>query len=216
MGDNALFDPLLVIVLLLNLFVLGASRLRGVINATAIQGVCLGVLAIAAHAEVTVSVVAVGVVTVAVKAVVIPRLLYKAVRDAAIVRDVEPLVGLIPSLVIGALGTVSSVIFASTLPLTPSLAGSLILPASFATVLTGCIVLTTRRKAITQVVGYLILENGIFIMGLALLDALPFLVELGVLLDLFVAIFVMGIIINHVTRQFADADAAELATLKEE
>ena len=93
--------------------------------------------------------------------------------------------------------------------------GSLILPSSFATVLTGCIVLTTRRKAITQVVGYLILENGIFIMGLALLDALPFLVEIGVLLDLFVAIFVMGIIIHHVSREFASTDAAELASLKE-
>jgi hydrogenase-4 component E len=212
---SALFDPLLVTVLLLNLFVLGASRLRGVIGATAIQGVCLGILAIGAHADITVEVVAIGLTAIAIKAVVIPRLLYKAMRDAAIVRDVESIIGLIPSLVIGALGTVSSVIFAQTLPLTPSLAGSLILPASFATVLTGCIVLTTRRKAITQVVGYLILENGIFIMGLALLDALPFMVELGVLLDLFVAIFVMGIIINHVSREFGTADAAELASLKE-
>ncbi len=212
---STVFDALLVTVLLLNLFALGASRMRSVIGATALQGVCLGVLAITAHASITVEVVAVGLAAIAIKAVVIPRLLYKAMRDAAIVRDVEPLIGLIPSLVIGALGTVASVIFAQTLPLTPALEGSLILPSSFATVLTGCIVLTTRRKAITQVVGYLILENGIFIMGLALLDALPFLVELGVLLDLFVAIFVMGIIINHVSRDFGTTDAAELSSLKE-
>ncbi len=210
-----MFEPLLVIVLLLNLFVLGANRLRAVIGATALQGVCLGILTISAHAELTFEVVGVAVIAIAIKGVVIPRLLYKAMRDAAIVRDVEPLIGLIPSLVIGALGTVSSVIFAQTLPLTPALEGSLILPSSFATVLTGCIVLTTRRKAITQVVGYLILENGIFIMGLALIDALPFLVEIGVLLDLFVAIFVMGIIINHVSREFASTDAAELTSLKE-
>jgi len=82
-------------------------------------------------------------------------------------------------------------------------------------VLTGCIVLTTRRKAITQVVGYLILENGIFILGLSLLDAMPFLVEAGVLLDLVVGIFVMAIILNHVSREFASTDAAELAELKE-
>lgn len=212
---SAVFDPLLVTVLLVNLYVLGASRLRGVIGATAIQGVCLGILAISAHADVTVEVVVVALAAIAIKAVVIPRLLYKAMRDAAIVRDVEPLIGLLPSLVIGALGTVFSVIFAQTLPLTPELTGSLILPSSFATVITGCIVLTTRRKAITQVVGYLILENGIFIMGLALLDVLPFLVEIGVLLDLFVAIFVMGIIINHVSRDFGSIDAAELHELKE-
>jgi hydrogenase-4 component E len=210
-----LFDPLLVTMLLLNLFVLGASRLRTVISATALQGVCLGILAVAAHAEITLEVVAVALVAVAIKAVVIPRLLYKAMRDVAIVRDVEPLIGLIPSLVIGTLGTALSVIFAQTLPLVASQQGSLILPSSFATVLTGCVVLTTRRKAITQVVGYLILENGIFIMGLGLLEAMPFLVEVGVLLDLFVAIFVMGIIINHVSREFASTDAAELTLLKE-
>ncbi|HEU4731420.1 MAG TPA: hypothetical protein VFT22_26180 [Kofleriaceae bacterium] len=212
---STLFDPLLVAVLLLNLFVLGAGRLRAVIGATALQGVCLGVLAIAAHAEITFEVVAVALVAVAFKALAIPRLLYRAMRDVAIVRDVEPLIGLIPSLVIGAAGTGFSVMFSQTLPMVASQQGSLILPSSFATVLTGCVVLTTRRKAITQVVGYLILENGIFIMGLSLLDAMPFMVEIGVLLDLFVAIFVMGIIINHVSREFASTDAAELASLKE-
>ena len=112
---SAIFDPLLVTVLLLNLLVLGASRLRAVIGATALRASCLGVLAISAHAEITIEVVAIGIAAVAIKAVVIPRLLYKAMRDAAIVRDVEPLIGLIPSLVIGALGTVFSVIFAQTL-----------------------------------------------------------------------------------------------------
>ncbi len=212
---STFFDPVLVIVLLSNLFVLGASRLRAVIGATAIQGVCLGILAVAAHAEISLEVIAVSLAAVAIKAIVIPRLLYKAMRDVAIVRDVEPLIGLLPSLILGAVGTAGSVIFSQTLPLVASQQGSLILPSSFATVLTGFLVLTTRKKAITQVVGYLVLENGIFIMGLGLLEAMPFLVEIGVLLDLFVGIFVMGIILNHVSREFASTDAAELTALKE-
>lgn len=216
MNMSPLFDPLLVTVLLLNLFVLGASRLRSVIGATALEGVALGILTISAHSEVTLEVIAIALVAVALKAVVIPRLLYKAMRDVAINRDVEPLIGFMPSLLIGALGTAGAVVFSQTLPLLPAQQGSLILPSSFATVLTGFIVLITRKKAITQVVGYLILENGIFIMGLALIDAMPFLVEVGVLLDLFVAIFVMGIIIHHISREFsASADAAELSSLKE-
>src|ERR1051325_8283013 len=150
---HAIFDPLLVVIMLLNLFVLSTSRLRSVIGASALQGVALGVL---------------------------------------------------------------TVIFSETLPLIAADRESLILPSSFATVLTGFIILTTRRKAITQVVGYLILENGIFIMGLALLNAMPFLVEVGVLLDLFVAIFVMGIIINHISREFRSTDVARLSSLKEE
>ena len=68
---------------------------------------------------------------------------------------------------------------------------------------TGFLMLTTRRKAITQVLGYLVLENGIFMFGLLLLEAMPFLVEVGVLLDLFVGVFVMGIIIHHINREFA-------------
>jgi hydrogenase-4 component E len=212
---SSLFEPLLVTVLLINMFVLGASRLRAVIGASAIQGVCLGVLTVTAHGDVGLEVVGVALAAVAIKAVVIPRLLYKAMRDVAIVRDVEPLIGLIPSLVIGALGTVFAVVFAGTLPFAGAHAGTHVLPSSLATVLTGCIVLTTRHNAITQVVGYLILENGIFILGLSLLDAMPFLVEVGVLLDLVVGIFVMAIIINHVSREFASTDASDLAELKE-
>ncbi len=212
---HAVFDPLLVVVLLLNLFVLGTSRLRAVIGASALQGVVLGILTVTAHGTLTVEVVAIAIAAVAIKGILIPRFLHKAMRDVAIEREVEPLIGFIPSLLLGALGTALAVIFSETLPLIPAHKESLVVPSSFATVLTGFIILTTRRKAITQVVGYLILENGIFIMGLALLDAMPFLVEVGVLLDLFVAIFVMGIIINHISREFASTDVARLSSLKE-
>ena len=81
--------------------------------------------------------------------------------------------------------------------------------------LTGFIILTTRRKAIMQVPGYLILENGIFLLGLLLLEAMPFLVEVGVLLDLVIGIFVMGIIIHHINREFASLDTTQLSGLKE-
>ncbi len=108
-----------------------------------------------------------------------------------------------------------AILFARTLPLTEADAGTLLVPASLATVLTGFIILTTRRKAITQVAGYLVLENGIFIMGLTLVEAMPFLVEVGVLLDLVVAIFVMGIMIYQINREFASLDTDRLTHLKE-
>ncbi len=87
--------------------------------------------------------------------------------------------------------------------------------ARFSTVVTGFLILTTRLKAITQVIGYLVLENGIFIFGLLLLEALPLLVELGVLLDLFVGVFVMGIIMYHINREFASVSTQLLSALKE-
>jgi hydrogenase-4 component E len=107
------------------------------------------------------------------------------------------------------------VALARALPPSASSVSELLVPAALATVLSGFLVMATRRKAITQVVGYLILENGIFVMGLSLVDALPFLVEAGVLLDLFVGIFVMGIILNHIQREFDSLDVARLSELKE-
>jgi hydrogenase-4 component E len=208
-------SPLLVVVLLLNLFVLGTSRLRAVINAAAWQGGVLGLLTLLMHREIHVQTVTVAVGAILIKGIVIPFLLMRAMRDAAIRREVEPFIGFIPSLFLGAIGTALALLFAGTLPLAPEHEGSLLVPSSLATVFTGFLVLTTRRKAITQVVGYLLLENGIFIMGLCLLDAMPFLVEVGVLLDLFVGIFVMGIIINQISREFASLDVGRLSSLKE-
>jgi len=142
-------------------------------------------------------------------------MLQRALRDAAIRREIEPYVGYVTSIILGAVATGVAILFADRLPLAPQHRGSLLVPASLATVLTGFLILTTRKKAITQVVGYLVLENGIFIMGLTLHDALPSLVEVGVLLDLLVAIFVIGIVINHIRREFASLDVAQLDTLKE-
>ena len=208
-------DPLLVLVLLLNFLVLGTSRLRAAITGSAAQGIVLGALTLVVHRRIGLEVALIAGGAILVKGFLIPTLLSRAMREAAIRREIEPLIGYVPTLLLGAVGTGLSFIFAHTLPLAPEHVGSLLVPASLATVLTGFLLLTTRRKAITQVVGYLILENGIFIMGLTLLEAMPFLVEIGVLLDLFVGIFVMGIIINHISREFSSLDTARLSALKE-
>jgi hydrogenase-4 component E len=208
-------DPLLVLVLLLNFFVLGTSRMRSIINGSGAQGVILGAVALFAHGEFGLQPILVAGGAVVLKGVVIPWMLLRALRDVVIHREVEPLIGFVPSLLTGAFGTALAILFAHTLPLAPQHVGTLLVPTALSTVLAGFILLTTRKKAITQVVGYLILENGVFIMGLTLLDAMPFLVEMGVLLDLLVGIFVMGIIINHIQREFSSVDTTNLSQLKE-
>ncbi len=212
----ATVPALLVVVLALNFFVLGTSRLRSIVSASALQGVALGVLALLVHQHLSWDAVLVAIGAAAIKGLLIPGMLLKAMRDSSMKREVEPLIGYVASLMLGAVATGVSLVFAQTLPLAPEHQGSLLIPSALSTVLAGFIVLTTRRKAITQVVGYLMLENGIYIMGLTLLQAIPFLIEVGVLLDLFVAIFVMGIIINKISREFSSMDTARLSALKEE
>ncbi|MBI5518051.1 MAG: hydrogenase [Deltaproteobacteria bacterium] len=208
-------DPLLVLVLLMNFLPLGTSRLRAAINATALQGVLLGVLTVLVHGGLAPRPALVAASVVAIKGAFIPWLLHRALRDASIRRETEPYVSFVASLLLGALALGAAVLFTDRLPLAPEHRGSLLVPASLATVLTGFLLLCTRRKAITQVVGYLVLENGVFIMGLTLHDAMPSLVEVGVLLDLLVATFVIGIVIGHLNRALASQDVASLDALKE-
>ena len=212
---NQLLDPILVAVLLLNFVALGASKLRTVIHAVALQGVLLGLTIVLAHNTVTVWVIVMAGAVISLKGVVIPRMLFHAIREVVIRREVEPIIGFIASLLLGGVGTALAVLFSKTLPLAHEHIGSLVVPAALSTVLTGFLILTTRAKAISQVVGYLVLENGIFIFGLLLVEAMPFLVEIGVLLDLFVAIFVMGIIIYQISQEFSTVSTRKLSALKE-
>ena len=78
----------------------------------------------------------------------------------------------------------------------------------------GLFMIISRRKALMQVIGYLVLENGIFVFGVITVVATPLLVELGVLLDAFVAVFVMGIAVFHINREFGSMDVDQLNALK--
>jgi hydrogenase-4 component E len=207
-------DPLLIVVLALNFVALGVSRIRGVINAVALQGILLGWLPLLMHSEVPIRVILLVVVTIALKGFVIPGFLSHAMREANIQTEVTPVVSFMTSLLLGAAGTGLALVFAYSLPLADE-HNDMRVPASLATVWTGFLLLTTRKKAIMQVLGYLLLENGIYLFGLLLLEAMPFLVEVGVLLDLFTGVFVMGIIIHHISREFSSISTEHLTELKE-
>jgi hydrogenase-4 component E len=207
-------DQLLVLVMLINLLILGSSRMSVAIRSVAVQGVVLGVLPSIIH-HFTWHLVAITAGIMVAKGVAIPLLLSRAVRSAGIRREMEPYIGYVATLILGAACTGLAFIFAQKLPLAPEHQGLLLVPAAIATVLAGFLVLVTRRKAISQVIGYLVLENGIFIFGLLLTSAMPVMVEAGALLDLLVGIFVMGIIINHISREFSSIDTSRLTTLKE-
>ena len=212
---NQIIDQLLVLVMLLNFLGLGTSRMHLAIRTVALQGVLLGLLPGLTHAlSLHLAVMTGGIILT--KGLLIPWLLFRAMRRVEIREDVEPFLSHTASLVLAAIATALAFVFAAKLPLAPQHQGLLFVPASIATIIAGFLVLTTRKKAITQVIGYLILENGIFIFGLLLSEVMPLMVEAGVLLDLIVGIFVMGIIINQISREFSSIDTSRLTALREE
>jgi hydrogenase-4 component E len=213
---SQIIDPLLIVALTLNFVALGVSRIRGIIQAVALQGMLLGALPLfMPQSEIGLRVIVLVVVTIGLKGFVIPAFLVHAMREANIQHEVRPIMNHMSSVLLGAVGTGLALVFSDTLPLAEEHQGLLLVPASLSTVWTGFLVLTARKKAITHVMGYLLLENGIFLFSLLLLEAMPFLVEIGILLDLFTGVFVMGIIIHHISREFASISTEHLTELKE-
>lgn len=199
----------------LNLVALGSSRLPSLIRTVAAQGVILGIMPMALAGGIDWRVSVVALATVVGKGLVIPGLLARAMRAVSIERELEPIIGFEVSLLLGAGATIAAVAGARWLPLLPEHAGSLLVPGAMATISTGFILLVGRVKAISQVCGYLILENGIFLFGLLLIEATPLMVEAGVLLDLTVGVFVIGIIVDRIQRAFNSLDTRKLTALRE-
>lgn len=212
-----LSDILVMLLLLTNLRLLASSRLAACIQTVAIQAVLLGAIAISASLDrLTWEVVGVSASTMAVKGLLLPWLLRRATREAGVRREVEPLVGFTHSLLIGAV--LLGLCFVISAPLqraAPPGSVQLLIPGAMFTLLTGLLVIVTRRKALTQVLGYLAMENGVFAFGTSLAVAEPLLVELGILLDVLVAVFVMGIAIYHINREFDHIDTDRLSALKD-
>ncbi len=206
----------LVAVILLDLLLSVASRLSVLIRGFAVQAAGLAFLALLLDGFDSRHAWMVAGCTLALKAVAIPYFLNRAVIRTNARRELEPLVSYGTSLFLVALGVLLAFALASRLPIEARRAGFLIAAAAFATMITGLLLLVTRTKAITEVVGYLVLENGIFLFGLTLLRRMPLLVEMGILLDVFVGAFVMGIVVYNIHRTFDHIDVSALTTLKED
>jgi len=207
-------DTLPALLLLLNLLLLGSSRLLQVIRLSAWQGALIGLLPLLSPGGQRPAAWALAAVIIGLKGLVFPGLLRRAVRESGARREVEPYVGYLASVLIG-LGFIAvSFRIAAALPPAPDGVSSLLMPLALSATLTGLFITISRRKAVSQVLGYLVMENGIYAFGLALVPELPLLIELGTLMDVFVGVFVMGIAMYHINREFDHLDADALRALK--
>ena len=209
-------NVILVLVTLTNLKLLGSSRLGASIRVVAAQGVALGLLPILAHTnELSLRFAALAIGTVALKGVVFPWFLFRAVREAEVVREVEPYVGYVASLLAGVLGLAAAFGLCTRLPLPETIASPWLAPVAIFSIFAGLFLIVSRKRAVSQVLGFLVLENGVYTFGVGLAAQTSLLVEAGVLLDVFVAVFVMGITIFHINREFDHIDTDRLSTLKD-
>lgn len=208
-----LMSLLIFLLVLTNLTLLGSSRLAFCIRTVALQGVVLGLITLVGLQPLTIQHLILSLTAVVMKGGVFPWLLFRSLRVARIKREVEPFIGFSVSLSIGFFALIGSVILASRLPFTGD-DSRLIVALALFTMVTGLLLLVSRRKALSMVLGYLVLENGIYGLGIVVADHIPMVVEFGVLLDVWVAVFGMGIAMYQINREFDHTDVDRLRELK--
>lgn len=213
---NVWLDAVLVLLILTNLHMLGSSRISACIRAVASQAVLLAVISLLAHeGDMGLRLLLLASASVVIKAGILPWLLRRAVREVGARTEVEPIVGFTTSLLLG-LGLLGAAMHvAGRLPPPGAKSMTFLVAVALFTLMVGLLLIVSRRKAVMQTLGYLAMENGIYAFGLAFAVEEPLLVEMGVLLDVFVAVFVMGIAIHHISREFDHIDTDRLSSLKD-
>ena len=194
---------------------LGTSRLGACIRWLSFQGILFGLVPLFADAAGLgwrAGMLAAG--NIALKGIGFPLLLLKLRARAGTSREVHPFVSFVMSVLFGIVALGLSVWIASELKPALRHAPFVMLDSAIFLIVVGLFLIISRRNALMQVIGYLVLENGIFVFGVITVVGTPLLVELGVLLDAFVGVFVMGIAIYHINREFGSIDVDRLSALK--
>ena len=197
-----------------SLWMLGVTRVRSMLWGLAAQGVALGVYLLHRGIESQAPGEAwLGAAIVAVKGFAIPLFLNWAACRLNVVRDKG--VGLAPglSMVLGAVLTVVCYFESARFSAAGLVSGNAGL--AVATVLVGLTVMMTRRLALGMLVGFLVLDNGIFTYAVTQTRGMPMAIELGVLFDVFVAVVLAGVVISRVSKTFEHIDVSEMRELRE-
>lgn len=193
-----------------------ATRLETCVLLTGVQGGLLFFLAfwgLGNHEPL--ALILLGVETLLFKGVVLPVILLHMLRRNRVYRDVEPFIPQLGSLAAAILMILTGFLVAREVKMFGGDVQQLVLAAAVSTMLLALFVIITRRKLITHVIGFVLFENGTFLLSLALFREMPPVVQLGVLLDAFVAVFLFGIFIRKVSSTFDDLNAERLTTLKD-
>lgn len=204
------------LLIIVDLALLATERQRLCIRLIAFQGLILGILPLAGDiAPLTWRLLALVVIFVGIKAAALPYLLQRSHANLPQSAPLPPYMGYNRCVLAGGFGCVFSFWLATRLPLPANPIFLVFFAPAVTTVLTGLLIIVTRRKILTQVMGYLVLENGIYLLGVPLARHDAAWLELSILLDVFVGIFIMVIAIKHLNRAFDSIDVDRIASLRD-
>jgi hydrogenase-4 component E len=215
--DLQLLNGLAALLLLLSFAMLSQRRIVTLVNLLAMQGALLGAATLLLawrtgqhHLYVS------ALLTLSLKALFLPWLLHRLIRRLDVYWDSEPLLNITATMLVGLLIVIFAFGLAQPIAALASTATRSAIGIAVAVVLLAFLTMITRRKAMSQVVGFLSMENGLFFGAMSATYGMPMIIELGVALDVLVAMLVLGVFFFQIREQFDSLDLHHLEALKED
>jgi hydrogenase-4 component E len=211
-----LINLLAAILLLLSFAMLSQRRVLSLIDLFAWQGLALAVsTAIVAYGTHQTHLYASAGLTLVLKVILLPWLLYRLIRRLDVKWDVEGLINIPTTMLVGIVLVVFSFNLALPISQLASTVTRATLGIAMACVMLSFLMMITRRKAIPQVIGFLSMENGLFFAATSATYGMPMVVELGIALDVLVGMLILGVFFFQIREQFDSLDLKHLEKLKE-
>jgi hydrogenase-4 component E len=215
--DMQLLNTFAALLLLSSFAMLAQRRVVTMVNLLALQGLLLGLATLLLawrtgnnHLYVSAS------MTLALKALFLPWLLHRLIRRLGVYWDSEPLLNITATMLLGLLVVIFAFGLAQPIAALATTSTRSSIGIAVAVVLLAFLTMITRRKAMSQVVGFLSMENGLFFGAMSATYGMPMIIELGVALDVLVAMLVLGVFFFQIREQFDSLDLHHLESLKEE
>jgi hydrogenase-4 component E len=215
--DLQILNALAALLLLVSFAMLSQRRIVTLVNLLALQGalLCAATLVIAwrtgkSHLYLSAA------LTLGLKVVFLPWLLHRLIRKLEVYWDTEPSLNVAGTMLVGVVVVVFAFGLAQPIAAIASTATRSAIGIAVAVVLLAFLTMITRSKAMSQVVGFLSMENGLFFGAMSATYGMPMIVELGVALDVLVAMLVLGVFFFQIREQFDSLDLHHLESLKEE
>jgi hydrogenase-4 membrane subunit HyfE len=214
--DLQIINTLSALFLLLAFAMLSQRRIVTLVTLLALQGalLCAATLLLAWRTTETHLYLS-ALLTFVLKVVFLPWLLYRLIRRLGVYWDSEPLINISATMLLGLLIVIFAFGLAQPIAALASTATRNALGLAVAVVLLSFLTMITRRKAMAQVVGFLSMENGLFFGAMSATYGMPMIVELGIALDVLVAMLVLGVFFFQIREQFDSLDLHHLESLKE-
>ncbi len=204
-------------ILLTSFAMLAQRRIYGLLILFAWQGFFLSLSAgLVAHTAGIRHLYVSAALTLALKVIALPYILYSLVKRLNVFREVEPLANIHATMLVGIALVIFSYHLTTPVREMSSLFTRTTLAAALSTVLLGFLMMITRKKAVTQIIGFLAMENGLFFAATSATYGMPLVVELGVALDILIAALIFGVFVFHIRTTFDSLDLREMEKLKED